>query len=138
MKKSYKGSCLCGVITYEAIGFSQLAAHCHCTMCRKFHGAAFGTMVAVEELYWLTGKALLKEYQAPNGTIRSFCSECGSSIGFREAGSSFDSMEIAIASFDETIPVCVDANIYTNYKVPWCKIALELKNYPEGRSKDLY
>jgi hypothetical protein len=34
-------------------------------MCRKFHGAAFGTLVDVKNLNWHTGEHLLKEFIAP-------------------------------------------------------------------------
>ena len=42
------GSCLCGAIRYEIDGPLGAAGHCHCTMCRKAHGAAFGTYSRVK------------------------------------------------------------------------------------------
>ena len=71
MTKRYPGSCLCGQVTFDATGFSNEVAACHCTMCRKFHGAAFGTLVEVEGLRWNSGKELLKDYQGSNGTVRT-------------------------------------------------------------------
>ncbi|SJN54313.1 Glutathione-dependent formaldehyde-activating enzyme [Vibrio ruber DSM 16370] len=84
--KVYQGSCLCGQVTYEVRGLSKDGAHCHCSMCRKFHGAAFGTLFTAEHVQWTSGQSLVKEYVAPNGTIRTFCRECGSSLGFRGEG----------------------------------------------------
>ncbi|WP_087024230.1 GFA family protein [Thaumasiovibrio subtropicus] len=134
MSKSYHGSCLCGAVTFKVSGFSKKAAHCHCTMCRKFHGAAFGTLVEVHGLTWLSGKAQLKEFTAPsNGAIRSFCQHCGSSIGFRCKGQPLEEMELAIATFDEPIPVTIDANIYTQYKANWHEILEDVPQHPEGR-----
>ena len=133
MKQNYRGSCLCGSVTYEVSYLSSEAANCHCTMCRKFHGAAYGTLVSVKGLIWLSGKESIKDYVGVNGTVRSFCIECGSSIGFREKNSSLEEIELAIATFDEEIPVKIDAQIYTNYKACWVELQDNLPTFPEGR-----
>jgi len=136
MTQNYKGSCLCGGVSFSVTAFSEKAANCYCSMCRKFHGAAFGTLVEVEGLTWLSGRSLLKDYTAPNGTTRTFCGECGSSIGFREKGAAFEAMELAIACFDEAIPVKIDAQIYTRYKNNWCELQGNLPAFPEGRDSN--
>ncbi|WP_086478835.1 GFA family protein [Oceanospirillum sanctuarii] len=136
MTQNYKGSCLCGGVTFSVTVFSEKAANCYCSMCRKFHGAAFGTLVEVEGLTWLSGRSLLNDYVAPNGTTRTFCGECGSSIGFRVKGAGFDEMELAIACFDEAIPVKIDAQIYTRYKNNWCELQKDLPAFQEGRDSD--
>ncbi len=140
MPKRYQGACLCGQITYSVTGFKREAANCHCTMCRKFHGAAFATLVPVTGLVWHTGTALLKNYTADNGTTRTFCANCGSSLGFRVGGTpvadsqdSHDSIELAIATFNEDIPVQVTGQIYTAYKANWCTLSADIKVYSEGR-----
>ncbi len=129
----HNGSCLCGGIQFSVMGFSDQAANCHCTMCRKFHGAAFGTLVTVQGLNWLSGEHLLKEYVAPNGTTRIFCSDCGSSLGFREKTVPDDEIEIAIATFDGDLPVAIDAQIYTAYKANWSELQTGLPTFFEGR-----
>ncbi len=133
MSHKYKGSCLCGVVSFVVDGFSEKAANCHCTMCRKFHGAAFGTLVGVTGLNWPSGRNSLKEFVADNGTVRTFCKECGSSLGFRVKGVPSTEMELAIATFDEDIPVEIDAHIYTNYKTNWCRLQDDLPKFSEGR-----
>ena len=50
MSTGFKGSCLCGSVRFSVDGFCEKAANCHCSMCRKFHGAAFGTLVGVQGL----------------------------------------------------------------------------------------
>ena len=45
--KQLKGQCLCGSIQYEIDKVEPKMAHCHCSMCRKFHGAAFSTFAEV-------------------------------------------------------------------------------------------
>ena len=133
MSIEYKGSCLCGEVQFSVTGFDEQVANCHCTMCRKFHGAAFGTLVSAQGLRWLSGKSLLKEFVASNETTRTFCSQCGSSLGFRVKGVPLKQMELAIATFDNEIPVTVDAQIYTEYKANWCELKQNLDTFSEGR-----
>jgi hypothetical protein len=59
------------MLTFHISGFSQQAANCYCSMCRKLHGAAFGTSVGVSGLEFLTGKAQLKEFNASNDSTPS-------------------------------------------------------------------
>ncbi|WP_024610759.1 GFA family protein [Pseudoalteromonas sp. TB64] len=133
MNDAYKGSCLCGAVTFTVNGFNEKAANCHCTMCRKFHGAAYGTSVGVVGLNWISGIDYLKEFIALNGTIRTFCYECGSSLGFRVKGTSLSEIELAIATFDSEIPVVIDAHIYIDNKASWCALQDELPKYNKGR-----
>lgn len=133
MSKQYRGSCLCGGVKFSVESFSRQVANCHCTMCRKFHGAAYGTLVEVGSLRWHTGQTLLKEYVSPNGAVRTFCKECGSSLGFREKGAAPSNIEIAISVFDDEIPVAVDAQIFTRYKASWCELQQGLDNFTEAR-----
>jgi len=136
VSKEYKGSCLCGAVRFSVKGFSRQAAHCHCSMCRKFHGAAFATLVEVSDLIWLSGSDYLKDFEAPNGTTRTFCAECGSSLGFRVKGASLAQIELAIATFDDDISVQIDAHIYTNYQVAWCEQKDNLPKFAEGRENE--
>ncbi|MCV6588187.1 MAG: GFA family protein [Marinobacterium sp.] len=134
MSKKFKGSCLCGNIRFSVNEFREKVANFHCTMCRKFNGAAFGTLVGVKGLHWLSGNNLLKEFIVPNGTTRTFCSNCGSSLGFRVKGEPPENIELAISTFDVDIPLKVDAQIYTAYKANWCELQPELPVYSEGRA----
>lgn len=133
MGQVYRGSCLCGGLSFSVSAFSPRVANCYCTMCRKFHGAPFGTLTGVSGLTWLTGEALLKKYKAPNGTQRYFCGTCGSSIGFLSKGQPESAIELAISAFDTDIPIKPDAHIYTGYKVGWYTINDDLPAFAEGR-----
>lgn len=133
MSNEYKGSCLCGAVSFTVNSFSDKAANCHCSMCRKFHGAAYGTLVGVSGLKWLSGIEYLNEFVAPNGSVRTFCRECGSSIGFRVKGTPLSEIELAIATFDDDIPVQIDAHIYTSFKSNWCELQDNLPKFKEGR-----
>lgn len=134
MNTRFEGSCLCGEVRFSVERFSEKVANCHCSMCRKFHGAAFGTLLSVHGLNWISGQNLLKEFVASNGTTRTFCTRCGSSLGFRGKGEPLDNIELAISTFDTDIPVKVDAQIFTDYKASWCELQDHLPAYKEGRT----
>jgi hypothetical protein len=107
-------------------------------MCQKFHGAAFSTFGEVkrEHLVWLNGEALLAHYHAENGTVRSFCSRCGSSLLFESTyNREQHTVEIALAAFDNLAPIKPDAHIYMATKVPWFSPNDDLPKY-QGYRED--
>ena len=77
-----RGSCLCGGVKYEITGPLMRSGHCHCSNCRKAHGAAFRSRarVRVEDFKWVQGEALVKYFESSPGFNRGFCSVCGSPI----------------------------------------------------------
>ncbi len=56
--------------------------HCHCSMCRKHHGAMFATFLAVprEGFRWLSGEGEIVTYRSSERGLRSFCRSCGSAL----------------------------------------------------------
>ncbi len=114
-------------------------AHCHCSMCRKFHGAAFATFgqAKVEDFCWLSGQDLLSNYTAPNNTTRQFCSLCGSSLTFSPSLDDHQFVEFALGSLDEDISLRPDAHIYVGSKANWVELEDELPKYAEGRGSEL-
>lgn len=119
------GTCLCKQIKFAVDRFEAPIAHCHCKMCRKFHGAAFSTFVEVKRcnVHWLSGEHLLKNYRAENDTVRQFCQNCGASLTFESSYNRKDkTVEFALATFDDIENVKPDAHIYMASKVDWLDI----------------
>ena len=135
MNQTYKGSCLCGAIQFEADQFESQSGHCHCSMCRKFHGAAFSTYgeVRQEHFRWTAGETLLKQFVAGNQTIRQFCSECGSSLTFASPGHETAPIEISLACFDDPVPVIPNAHIFVANAANWCLRTDALPEYEGWR-----
>ena len=77
-----KGSCQCGKVNYEADSAISDLSHCHCSMCRKLHGAAFATFagVARDGFRWSEGDNVLRTYASSEKIDRVFCSNCGSQL----------------------------------------------------------
>jgi hypothetical protein len=76
------GSCLCGGVRYEIDGEIGPALNCHCSMCRRATGSSFATNASVraEEFRIVTGRDLITEYESSPGSLRAFCSRCGSPV----------------------------------------------------------
>ncbi|MEM7218217.1 MAG: GFA family protein [Pseudomonadota bacterium] len=74
------GSCLCGAVEWELTAPPLAHSWCHCSICRKLHGAAFGAYVAIpiDAFRFLSGRDHLTQYASSEGSLRSFCSSCGS------------------------------------------------------------
>jgi hypothetical protein len=135
MPGPYRGSCLCNAIRFEVDEFEPQTGNCHCSMCRKFHGAAYATLAEArrENFRWIDGEELIKGYTADNGTTRSFCSNCGSSLMFASPNADPGLVEISLGCFDDEIPVRPDAHIYVASGAKWAFPEDDLPQYEAGR-----
>ncbi|MCP4386962.1 MAG: GFA family protein [Gammaproteobacteria bacterium] len=135
MTNPYKGSCLCGEIRFEVDEFVPQTGNCHCSMCRKFHGAAYATIAEARRQHfrWTAGEELIKGFTASNGTTRSFCSNCGSSLTFASPNADPELVEIALGAFDDEVPVKPDAHIYVASGASWACPQDDLPQYQAGR-----
>ncbi|SHO55003.1 GFA family protein [Vibrio quintilis] len=134
-KNQYQGACLCGGIQYAVSKIEDRMAHCHCSMCRKFHGAAFATFgeAKKENFQWLCGEELIRVYEGTNGTKRLFCSVCGSSLVFVPSNDSGRFVEFSLGTLDTPIPQRPDAHIFTQYSADWYEITDDLPQFLNGR-----
>lgn len=80
-----EGACLCGSVRFRVALPPKWVAHCHCSMCRRAHGAPFVTWVGLEEaaLEVTAGKDALKVFRSSEAGQRQFCGSCGSPLFFR-------------------------------------------------------
>ena len=83
-KAPLTGKCLCGAVRFEVTPPTKWCAHCHCSLCRRAHGAAFVTWFGVDRSGFelVAGDAELSWYQSTPEARRGFCSKCGSTIFF--------------------------------------------------------
>lgn len=133
-KKSFGGSCLCRAVRFEIEEFLPRAGHCHCTMCRKFHGASFSTYAGVktDKFHWVSGEDKVKTYTADNETVRTFCSHCGASLLFSSPNLPADVIEVALGVMDDDIPVEPVAHIHFGSRANWTVAADDLPKYEAG------
>jgi hypothetical protein len=132
-----QGGCLCGGIRYEISGPLTEVGNCHCSMCRRFHGAAFATYAKIdaEHFRWLSGQELLTVYETSPGIGWAFCRICGSSLGVPTRGNLSD---IALGTLDSDPGVRPGEHIFVGSKAAWYQINDTLPQYeewPPGKSR---
>lgn len=112
-------------------------AHCHCSMCRKFHGSAFATLGEAKtgKFRWVEGEDLLQSYKAGNGTVRRFCKVCGSSMTFAASDDAGQFIEFSLGTLDSEVTLRPDAHIYVGSKASWFDIHDDLPQYQNGRPR---
>ena len=125
------GSCLCGAITYEVEIIPDKIYNCHCSLCRKAHGAAYATQVFAkgESLKLLKGQAYLQEYQRTFG-IRVFCSQCGANL-MNYAPDKSVYLSVALSNVDSALDLKPVAHAFAASKAPWCELAEGIPAYDE-------
>ncbi|MCY4219853.1 MAG: GFA family protein [Gammaproteobacteria bacterium] len=125
----YHGSCLCENILWEVDPVPVPVYHCHCSMCRKMHGAAFGTYAYTpsENFRWSGELDTIRNYQSSPMLVRSFCSTCGSVVPNQDGDKPY--YFIPIGSQDDGPKV--DSHIFTASKASWMTINDKLPKYDE-------
>ena len=76
------GKCECGRVHYEVDAPILDYSHCHCSQCRRLHGAAFVSWAGVPRVKfrYVRGEDELKVYASSATIDRVFCGHCGSNI----------------------------------------------------------
>ena len=69
-------SCLCGSVTWEITAEPFQAFNCHCKLCRKAHGSAFGTywFMRPDEFRWTSDTDTIAHYRSSHLLTRSAAS----------------------------------------------------------------
>ena len=132
-----RGSCLCGEVTYEANGPYLTAWHCHCSQCRRAHGAAYGSYVEFkpENFKWLSGEELVKTYEVGEGEGYSFCSNCGSNVAAVWKG---EVIQVTFGTIEGDPELHPDQHIFVGSKAPWDKITDDLPQNHEWPPGSVY
>jgi hypothetical protein len=124
-----RGSCLCGNVRFELEGTPQFINHCHCSMCRKVHGAAFGSFLHADGrgFHWLAGESLVENYPSSPGNIRAFCRVCGSNMPVREEQGAH--VIIPAGTLDDDPGVRPIVHTHTASQAPWFAIGDDLPQF---------
>lgn len=114
------GRCLCGVVRYAVRGELGPADHCHCSMCRRSHGAPFATFVRIRrsDFELLQGAEALTRHVSSPAVVRSFCSRCGSRLFF-EHGAVPAYVFVTLTSFDGEPGIAPTMHIFVGSKAEW-------------------
>ena len=73
------GGCQCGAVRYTIHEPVRETFHCHCSMCRKVHGALFATISTVSKDKFTIDKGAdnIAMFKSSASYSRKFCKTCG-------------------------------------------------------------
>lgn len=113
------GSCLCGAVRFTAKRMSGIVL-CHCSMCRKAAGGAFGAFFVAlrDEVTW-EGAEHLSIHRSSPELERRFCSRCGTAMTGANLVEPDDTIILAANALDGDIAGRVIAQEHAASKAPW-------------------
>jgi hypothetical protein len=117
------GGCLCGAVRFRVRLPSLFCAHCHCSMCRRNHGAGYVTWFAVgrEQLTVQQGQADLVRFASSEQGTRSFCKACGTSL-FCDNTKYPERIDIALGTVDGPIDRPPQLHVFFDSRAPWVEV----------------
>ena len=127
-----EGHCLCGAVRWSLSAEPFAIYNCHCRMCQKSHGAAFGTyaFVKADQFRWLGDNSSVVHYRSSETLTRCFCGKCGSVVPYPDdSGDTW----VAPAGCHDFMRK-PDYNIFVEDNAPWHIISGDLpecSEYPE-------
>lgn len=131
----FEGSCLCGAVRFEVTPPTKWCAHCHCSICRRAHGAAFVTWFGVERSQFslTSGEEMVTWYRSTAAARRGFCPRCGSTLFF-ESETWPGEVHIALAHMDGPIDRTPAAHVFYDTHVSWIEVGDDLRRFggPSG------
>ncbi len=124
------GSCLCGAVSYQITGSFKLIGNCHCSMCRKSHGAAFVTwgIIDPDQFMWTSGEEFVQAYESSPGRQKCFCKQCGSPLVGMHSGRVG---EVVVGTLDCDPGTRPREHIFVGSKAPWYEIADAIPQFEE-------
>jgi hypothetical protein len=128
--KTLHGNCLCGAIRYEISAPLGVIEHCHCSMCRKAHGAAFSTnaVVSTVALTITTGVEFINKYESSPNRQKSFCAKCGSQLFIRR----LDKPEftvVTLGTLNDDPDAKPERHVFVDSKAVWYDIEARLPQF---------
>lgn len=128
---SLQGRCFCGEIRYEINLPTLFCGHCHCSMCRRPHGAGFVTWFAVPpgQIAVAAGKDQLKTYESSEHGRRQFCGRCGTQLfcyHVKDDGAPPDFIDITLATMVDPIDRQPEVHFFYDSKAEWLGVNDEL------------
>jgi len=126
------GRCLCEGIEYEIKGQLGPIYNCHCSKCRRWHGAAFRTRATIKasQFKWIKGSELVSRFHSSENVVKSFCSKCGSNLI-----STYDDkphlIGLPLGGLDQAPDNRCEGHIFVGSKSPWYQITDDLAQYNE-------
>lgn len=112
------GSCFCGAIAAEMRGEPFWICYDHDDDCRRAVGGPLNVWIGYRphQVRFLRGTP--KAFSRTKGVVRTFCADCGTSIGYRDEGLA-DELYLTVGFMDDPERFRPEAHAYWSMKLPW-------------------
>jgi hypothetical protein len=123
-EQAVTAGCQCGAVRYRLTAPPSEVVHCHCSICRRAHGALFATAGVYDKkaVHIDDAKATLEAYESSPGNKRLFCSSCGGQL-FLTVGDWQNTMFVVLGTLDQGQHPgherTVEKHIFWDSKVAW-------------------
>jgi len=121
-KKQVTGSCLCGAVKFTGTPSDRGIGVCHCKMCRVQSSGPFFA-ARMEDGVSLTEQRGLKWYDASDIGERGFCSECGSTMFWREKDAAPGQWFVSAGTLPDDSIAPIFEHIWNDDKAPYYEFA---------------
>jgi hypothetical protein len=124
------GQCDCSAVQYEVRGGIEKYCHCHCSICRKIHGAAFVTWGAVARgaFRWAVGDDILGHYSYSERSESVFCKNCSSTL-LVDFQTEPHRLYITLGTVDGDVDLPEGYHQFVGSKAPWFEISDDLPKH---------
>ncbi len=128
-----QGHCECGLVSYQADCEISDFSLCHCSQCRRLHGAAYATFAGVDadKFRYVSGEGDIKTYASSHDHERVFCGTCGSNILVRVEGYA-DVLYLSMGAVEGNPKLPEAYHIFVGSKAPWHEITDASVQYDEA------
>ncbi len=133
VSKTITGSCFCGDVQFEIELPTLFCAHCHCSMCRRPHGASFVTWVGVpiQQFHVTSAENRTQTYESSELGRRQFCKRCGSQLfcWHEDSEGAIKHMDVTLASLHGPIDQTPQGHYYYDSRAEWTRVHDDLPKF---------
>jgi hypothetical protein len=134
-EQTLRGSCLCGLVTYEVPDSFEYSLYCHCSNCRRATGAAAKPFAGIksERLRFVSGGDHVMRYGSGGPNHNAHCEKCGSLLYSRVRDGAY--LHVTLGTLMDSPSIRPTAHIFVGSKAPWDDIRDGLPQFEEFPSK---
>jgi hypothetical protein len=123
-----RGSCLCGLVSYEVPDSFEYSFLCHCSNCRRATGAAAKPFAGIKSDWFrfVSGGDRVMRYGG-GANHDAHCEQCGSLLYSRVRGGAY--LHVTLGTLIDPPSIRPAAHIFVGSKAPWDEICDDLPQF---------